>query len=298
MAKAQRRAAAEAGQPDAGKGRKGLVAAIGEDRAASLAQAAASGKAMPASLLARTAQAADERDPDVRRIRNFFNMYDVMAFPPLFEHDASVSEREKGWRTAAILAMQQLLMYRVAARAAFALLALGRPAEGLPLSDAPAILKLSAMQLGCYRAHLMGKRGIDLPLARKAFEMFANGELRIPTTRAWQWNCEPDGAPFLCFAEFAFMAIEAGVDAEEWSQLLPGLVAVQPIWARCYRSTLPPPAYATDYTYTNFSPDKQADAAFKALCRKECDGRSVEELAALAGRNAHAAFPGGLRRTT
>jgi hypothetical protein len=67
----------------------------------------------------------------------------------------------------------------------------------------------------------------------RAYEAFANGELARDVDLEL-FDCEPNSALYFLFAEFAFLAIEAGIDADFWSRLLPTLVRTQEIYATVY----------------------------------------------------------------
>jgi hypothetical protein len=155
---------------------------------------------------------------------------------------------------------------------------------------------LSKLQLGIMREYLPdGDDVIDLEAFTEAFEMFANGELRVEVVNG-VWNGEPDSAFEFSFAEFAFVAIENNIDDEEWSSLVIALVMSQEIFTQTYKPDLPPPFFYSDYHSTNFAPEKQVDMLFKQQLRAEYEGKSVDELAEQAGRNAFDAFPAGSSR--
>ena len=129
-----------------------------------------------------------------------------------------------------------------------------------------------------------GYRDIDVAAFTEAFEMFANGELRVEVADS-VWNGEPDSAFEFSFAEFAFVAIENNVDAEEWSSLLNALVMSQEIFTPAYRPDLPEPFFFSDYHSTNFAPEKQVDTTFKQQLRAQYEGKDVDGLAQQAGNN-------------
>jgi len=88
--------------------------------------------------------------------------------------------------------------------------------------------------------------------AMGAFEAFASGVLgqrvtyadegagleelrKIPLTEG-----APEGPSLFLFAEFAFAAIREGVDAEQWTTLLPAMVGMQDIYRHAYGDPLRP----------------------------------------------------------
>ena len=97
--------------------------------------------------------------------------------------------------------------------------------------DPRVLAKLSGLQIGIACAHL-GKGGvIDVARFEEAYVAFASGALW--SGRDWrrgEWNGRPDTAFFFLFAEFAFHAIDQGVDAAIWSELLPALVHSQQLY--------------------------------------------------------------------
>lgn len=100
---------------------------------------------------------------------------------------------------------------------------------------------LSALQLEVLDAHY----GVsERESIRLAFEAFAAGDLflrTLPTvgnardtidTRLS--NGGPNSVLLYLFAEFAFIAIELGVDAERWRRIFPALVASQDVFPHAY----------------------------------------------------------------
>jgi hypothetical protein len=80
-----------------------------------------------------------------------------------------------------------------------------------------------------------GAGGIRLDDFQRAFEQFNNGELRnsaVPGQR------EPNGGLEFLFAEFAFLCVDSGIDAADWTMLLRVYVETQEIFIHLYR---PPP---------------------------------------------------------
>jgi hypothetical protein len=233
-------------------------------------------------------------DPKAKKCQLFYWHYDRETNPGIFPKRKDLPEDEKLKRSSIIRSMVGILTRRVRQRAAFA--ANGRPpqpGELTPVSDVSWVDYLSKLQLGVIREHLPdGNQGVVDPKAlTEAFEMFSNGELRVEVVRRRVWNGEPDSAFEFSFAEFAFVAIEDGIDVDEWSSLLKGLVISQEIFTQAYKPDRPPPFSYTDYRSTNFAPEKQVDIDFKRQLRAEYEGKSVDELADQAGKNALAAFP-------
>ncbi|MBL8747058.1 MAG: hypothetical protein JNK58_11980 [Phycisphaerae bacterium] len=105
----------------------------------------------------------------------------------------------------------------------------------------PQLAYLSAVQLEILDAHYPAGSG---EAVRQAYEWFATGDLflrLLPDPQAGKWqdseyvsNGGPNSANAFCFAEFALLAIEWGVDADRWLALLPALVGVQELFAHAF----------------------------------------------------------------
>jgi hypothetical protein len=231
-------------------------------------------------------------DPKAKKYQRFYWHYDYETNPGIFPKRKNLPEDEKLQRSSIIRSLVGILTRRVLERAAFAANGSApRSGELTPVSDVPGVDYLSKLQLGVMGEYLPnGHQGVDLEALTEAFEMFTNGELRVEVEHS-VWNSEPDSAFEFSFAEFAFVAIKNDIDADEWSSLLNGLVRSQEIFTQTYKPDLPPPFSYSDYHSTNFAPKKQVDAAFKRQLRAKYEGKSVDELADQAGKNALDAFP-------
>ena len=252
----------------------------------------------PVRLFAARREAIERTvDPKIKKYQLYFWHYDRETNPPLVLENPDIPEEEKQRRISTIWGMLRPLATRVWRRAEIANNG-GRPEPGeLPqVPDVSGVEYLSELQLGIMREYLPnGYQDIDVAAFTEAFEMFANGELRVEVVDS-VWNGEPDSAFEFSFAEFAFVAIENNVDAEAWGSLLNALVMSQEIFKSAYRPDLPPPFFFDDYWSTNFAPEKQVDTTFKRQLREQYEGKSVDELAEQAGKNAFATFPGGSHR--
>jgi hypothetical protein len=98
------------------------------------------------------------------------------------------------------------------------------------------VRRVSRVQLECARRAFGDLTDpLKLDLIERAYEHFAAGQLRhVVDGRA---VCEPDSAYFFMFAEFALLAIQLDVDAQEWRGLLCGLVRAQLLYAFVYGPT-------------------------------------------------------------
>ena len=114
-----------------------------------------------------------------------------------------------------------------------------------PLTKA-AVERLSSAQLQLFRESFQqGSSGIDFVSFQRVFERFANGELRDPSV--YPGFAEPNGGAFLLFAEFAFLCVERGIEADPWKEALRTFVKTQEIFMHVYREApplVPPPVTA------------------------------------------------------
>jgi hypothetical protein len=212
----------------------------------------------------------------------FFAEYDL-RFAPISGVPANprMTAAEKSQRIADVEAMTGLLLIRRDARAADALLGAVPPAAAAPSSRAPATRMLSAAQLDLYREFFPdGAGGGNFDDFRRSFEQFANGELHNPAVRGKR---EPNGGLFFLFAEFAFLCIDSGIDATDWTKLLTVFVQTQEILMHVYRpaphpapprvgaslplACSPPRRGLDDFTDANFNAAGQSNAARKAALR-------------------------------
>lgn len=111
------------------------------------------------------------------------------------------------------------------------------PSPICPSSEEIALL--SALQLAPFLRHFKDNPADGI---MDAYARFACGELRLNVHAkekeirdAFSNGC-PNGANVFCFAEFAFVAIELGIDAAEWLCIAPALVATQELFLYAFGS--------------------------------------------------------------
>jgi hypothetical protein len=252
-----------------------------------------------AMFMARGAIIQAHPDPVFRDTAGFFYDLDVNTNGALLSR-APITAGEMQLRRGRITSMEILLERRVKGRRAWAAVGKPGPAEGLGPGRPEAVAHISGVMLSLYRKHLSRDSKLDTDLIWDVFGKFANGELRIKGAGEKDWNSEPNGAMVFCFAEFAFMAIDAieklkTPDAEhraslaDWKVILPSHVAIQQIYMRTYRppsGSLTWKAYQTD----NYETNTPVDQPFKDALRADLSGRSVDDLKVIAGQNALEAF--------
>lgn len=157
------------------------------------------------------------------------------------------------------------LVARRNARAILALQGLELAATPASASLRPITVDLSKAQLALFREFFPdGAGGISLDDFRRAFEQFANGELR----KANEGLREPDGGFFFLFAEFAFLCVDSQIDDADWTKLLRVFVQTQEIFMHIYR---PPPHRAPPRVGAPL-PACLVDAQGNRLPRRPLDG--------------------------
>lgn len=221
---------------------------------------------------------------DTGAVRQFFIEYDL-RFLPSDEQlgipaNQAMAKLEKDARTADIEAVLPVLQRRLLERYEAALARKELAAKSLPASVITAARRLSAAQLELYRDFFDdGAGGLRLDEVQNAFVAFANGELREPARGAGAG--EPNSPAYFLFAEFALACIESKIDEELWGQLLPTLVKTQELFAQVYhpRATTPDAeGLLARYSWENFDPISQANAARKHWLRNRYDRKSLREL--------------------
>ena len=146
-------------------------------------------------------------------------------------------------------------------------------------------------------------RALDT-LAGAAFDNFASGSFAMPyvdpvtrfetTTTALRLP-EPNGYMLFCWAEFAFLAIELGIEEVEWKRFLPVALRAQRIYAMTYgdpNGEGRPPAYWSSKryhpsTHRPLLPSAVASYAFAHLTDIKDLEKETNDCVAFA-------FPGGM----
>lgn len=256
----------------------------------------------------------DIRDRLVRPavFKAFFKEYDRRTFPGPqigINDNPNMSAAEKAARLADVQAMAPALEARRNKRAEEALKGKVLPAAAVSSSLRPVAERLSKVQLDLFREFFSdGKGGLRFDVFQRAFEQFANGELRNPalsprdpaTGDVISAVGEPDGGFFFLFAEFAFLCVDSGINRAEWSAALTTFVKTQEIFMHLYRSDkkastpwsstpLPKPGpekrTLDSFSSQNFNSAAQSDEKRKARLRGLYDGLSVEALRQSARNN-------------
>jgi hypothetical protein len=244
----------------------------------------------------RCSVVAATQEPRLRAFHMFFCEYDHATNLDLMGAGA-------GELGLIIKSMSKLLKQRVLERVAWKDDSTEPP--DLPRSGKSNVQTVSDLQLGIFHSHFPKSGGdIDVDLFWEAFEMFANGELRLGLAQgaSREWDAEPHSAFAFSFAEFAFMAEDLGVrDRERWYPLMKPLVAIQEVYAAAYRPRKGKPEefIFDDYNLGNYGKgENRLSAEEKRRVRDRYermlkDERLRKGLRLQAGRNARKAFPAG-----
>jgi outer membrane protein OmpA-like peptidoglycan-associated protein len=215
-------------------------------------------------------------------VRRFFTEYDLRFEPASTRIGVPANRRmsasAKTQRQRDVGAIVPVLVARLNARAAAAR---NRPAPGpIPAVDAGALRRLSAAQLRLFLEAFPGfSSGRGATRFGRAFQQFANGELRTPEIQPGVG--EPDGQFVFLFAEFAFLCVARNQSRPIWQRLLKPFLAGQELFMHVYRraSHRPPPVVNAPlpapcdpprhplgtYSFANFNATGQSDGVRKGL---------------------------------
>ena len=256
----------------------------------------------------------DIRDRLVRPVlfKAFFAEYDRRTFPGPkigIADNPNLTPKQKTDRLDDVRAMAAELIKRRDRRAEEALKGKVLPGAAISSGLRPVAERLSKVQLDLFREFISdGKGGIRFDVLQRAFEQFANGDLRNPalspkdpvTGDVISAVGEPDGGFFFLFAEFAFVCVDSGIDRAEWSAILRTFVKSQEIFMHVYRpgKKSPAPAGSTPlpktgpklrgldgYRSGNFNPAARSNDKRKERLRGLYDRLGVESLRQTARNN-------------
>jgi hypothetical protein len=222
----------------------------------------------------RCAAVQNDPDPLVRKYGAFFCELDVNTNIKLMA-DAGLSTQERAMRVAMMERAEPEVGTRILRRRGNDPDKKCRPPMALPsISFAD---EISMIMLKIYRRHLSTDGVLNVDEVWTAFEMFANGELRVPGATNDDWNSEPNGAMAFGFAEFAFEAVDQGIDAAEWRAILPSHVAMQEIFITSYGPPEGVPLFFNSYSPKNWSKAK-VNADMKKKLRARYSVMSLADL--------------------
>jgi hypothetical protein len=230
---------------------------------------------------------ASAPDLPITRYRRFFAHLDretnVSLLPCLVER-LELGADEQGYRVGRIRLLMEVLTHRTSARARGAL----APGAPLALADlVPAVRHVSALLLRIVDAHF----GDDLAAFEEAFEMFADGDLRLQLPSK-AWTSQPSSGFFFFFGELALLALDCDVDAARWTALGNVLIRSQRIFARRYAPDDAATATFSSYSSCNHDPLCAHAPSERARLRAAHAGFGPDELRRAATRNAQELLPG------
>ena len=156
---------------------------------------------------------------------------------------------------------------------------------------------VSNTMLGLAREHFRSQQhqAFDLAMFEDAFEMFANGELRLRLP-SLPWTTQPSSGAFFLFAEFALLAISipclSKTDRDLWKSMLPTLVRCQRIFVRVYPTAEPSKAVFDSYSACHYSPLGVFSSLEKRALRECFASMTVEQLCSQATAH-HREYLGG-----
>jgi len=120
-------------------------------------------------------------------------------------------------------------------------------------------------------------RGLDLESFEDAFEMFANGELRLELPSG-AWTTQPSSGYYFYFAEFALTCAMAGIETGLWTRLANCQVRTQRIFCKVYEPSAPPPWDLAHYKADDYDAARTFTRVEKAELARLFLGKSLEEL--------------------
>jgi hypothetical protein len=236
------------------------------------------------------------RDDIVRPqlFRMFFAEYDFRFLPDDqrlgLPANRNMTQAQKDQRMSDLGTIAPLLAERAVAR--FDAAKQGHVFFGKPLSHT---VRAEAKRLSSAQIHLireffsMPNGAIRWSAFQRAFEQFANGELRNPSRGLGAG--EPDGGAQFLFAEFAWLCVESDLHTVFWEKALKTFVKTQEIFVHVYRpepgspSTTPAsPTSGRDrfiferYTFTNFRATRRFSEDKKRQLRGKYDRMTLSEL--------------------
>ena len=171
---------------------------------------------------------------------------------------------------------------------------------------APAVEDVSELFLGLMTTHMPGGfHGVDLADVEEAFELFADGRLRLLVERppVAVWTTQPSSGAYFFFAHFALLAAQVGPAATRplWAELAKVMVRTQLVFRTAYSPTnrrdnpCDAPADKAwrppDYCACNYLAPTHNARALQRL-RDAYAGLDVDQLVARSAQNAIQTFPG------
>jgi hypothetical protein len=144
------------------------------------------------------------------------------------------------------------------------------------------------------QVHFPGPGGaMDLAAFGRAFERFANGDLRLRLANGAAWTTQPSSGTFFYFGEFALLAAECGVERALWMPLANVFVRAQQIFCAAYPApeSVRSPTLA-DFTGRAYDPRARFTSAEMRALGQRFEGLDLEGLGRAATLHALLYLPG------
>jgi hypothetical protein len=252
------------------------------------AAAPASNKFGPEEYLAALDKKLDSGDvPNTRYCRYFSELHkhSHRSLIPVLEKRQFISPESATQRIAAVSWARDTMVERMQSRASGC--DLPNPVSSLRTR----VQHLSLLQLTLIQQYFGHPSGINLTDLARAYEQFANGQLRF-RLEDLVWTCQPSSAYFFCFGEFALMSMDyADPLSSMWERVAPVLVRSQLIFQRVYGPDDPTTATFNSYSacrYKGSLPQRELDKI-----RADNHYKNMDEVRAGATSNARCSFRGG-----
>lgn len=235
----------------------------------------------------------------VQAYREFFATLDQLTLPSLIAVTNKTTDGEKLWTPIHIEAAGNHLETRLQSMAVdYDKGGQNTPPETTKYFSSDGqkqpIQYLSDLQIGLAKDRFKTAGGdFDLDAFEEAFEMFANGELRLELPQG-VWTTQPSSGYFFYFAEFAFLAMleldQASKDS--WGKVLNVLVRTQRIYARVYAGKTIADAVPESYGGCDYDPTRVYTWSEREALRADFAGLSTHDLRLAMGAQTVKTFPG------
>jgi len=244
------------------------------------------------TLFAKQVEVFDKiSNPIQRKYHMFF--FDIRKYLSEVEflEESQVSIEDSLLRTTAIYQVNELLLQRFLSRG----FAFQKGTEAndtfLRKTNANGYLEyLSSVYIELFAKHFIkdGTDELNLEQIDEAFTLYCNGSLKLEYNHFTQ----PLSGYCFLFTEFAFLAVELGIDEAFWGPILPTLVKSQEIYGTVYKPEGKPPFKFDDYTVNNFSREKQYSKYELESLAYQYSQKSFEDLLHEAGLQIFTCFTG------
>ena len=177
----------------------------------------------------------DLQDPAKLRQRQFFYEIDFQTYGDVAASAPSLPSAVGQARTQKIEHLRNYLQSRVQRRAMALLGSLENPLPAHSVyTDRDNLRQVSALLRSMAERYFTVNGVLDMVALEEAFEQFAGARLRDGGVDGKASYYEPDSGLYFSFSEFAFVAVECGVDVCFWGRLVRAMVRSLEIFLRSY----------------------------------------------------------------